>query len=94
MKFVANLSVSELTFVLIHEILHIAMQHSVRFGKRKNHDLWNIATDLYINSIICNDFGCRLGGGEVNIGTASKPITIKTPDFGVFIETINGKIDL
>ena len=40
MKFVANLSVSELTFVLIHEILHIAMQHSVRFGKRKNHDLW------------------------------------------------------
>ena len=94
MKFVANLSVSELTFVLIHEILHIAMQHSIRYGNKTNHDLWNIATDLYINSVICNDFGCKFGGGEVNIGTSNSPVTIKTPDFGVYIETIGGTIDL
>ena len=93
-EFVANLQVPELTFVLIHEVLHIAMQHSVRFGSRKDRDLWNIATDLYINSIICNDFNCSFGGGAINIGDKLNPISIKTPDFGVYMETVGKKIDL
>lgn len=97
MKFVANLQISELTFVLIHEIMHIAMQHSIRFGNRQNHELWNIACDLYINSIICNDFGCKFGGGTVELdveGSRNKKVVIKTPDFGVYIETIGETIDL
>lgn len=94
LKFVAELGIPELTFVLIHEIMHIAMQHSARFGNRTNHDLWNIATDLYINSIICSDFGCKFGAPAVNIGTGSSPVEIKTPNFGVYMETIGETIDL
>lgn len=94
MKFVAELGVPELTFVLIHEIMHIAMQHSARFGTRTNHDLWNIATDLYINSIICHDFGIKFGSPSVNVGNSLKPIEIKTPNFGVYMETIGETIDL
>lgn len=90
-KFAAQLKVSELTFVLIHEIMHLAMQHPSRFGNRKSHDIWNIAADLYINSIICKDFGCKFGGGEVDFKNNG---CIKTPDFGVYIETIGEKIDL
>lgn len=91
MKFVSSLSVPELTFVLIHEIMHLAMQHPSRFGTRVNHDIWNIACDLYINSIICNDFKCQFGKGEVSFKNNG---SIKTPDFGVYIETIGEKIDL
>lgn len=90
-QFVAQLRVPELTFVLIHEIMHIAMQHSVRFGNRTSHHIWNIAADLYINSIICNDFKVVFGKGAVDYGQQG---SIKTPDFGVYIETIGEKIDL
>ena len=101
-EFVASLSISELTFVLIHEVLHIAMQHSARFGSRTNHALWNIATDLYINSIICNDFGVEFQGKEVefskNVTMGGKVTTIKaklkTPAFGVFLESIGETLDL
>lgn len=90
-KFVANLTVPELTFVLIHEIMHLAMQHPSRFGTRTRADIWNIATDLYINSIICNDFKVRFGQGVVDYRNSGQ---IKTPDFGIYIETIDEKIDL
>lgn len=90
-KFAASLQVSELTFVLIHEIMHLAMQHPSRFGNRTCHEIWNIAADLYINSIICRDFGCKFGGGVVDYKQNG---SIKTPDFGVYIETIGETIDL
>lgn len=53
--FVSSLTVGELTFVLIHEVLHIAMMHVARCNKR-NPKLWNVATDLYINELILHDF--------------------------------------
>lgn len=96
-KFVAQQAIDQLTFVLIHECLHLAMQHSVRFGNRTNHKLWNIATDLYINQVICNDFNITFRGdafvykeGDIN----SQQYSIRTPDDGIFIETIGKKIDL
>lgn len=92
-KFVAQLQVPELTFVLIHEILHIAMQHSLRFGNRTSHKLWNIATDLYINSIICNDFDVKFGQAVKSFGN-NTGVSLKTPEFGVYIETIGETIDL
>lgn len=93
-KFVAQMQVEELVFVLIHEILHIMMQHSLRFKPRTNHDLWNVACDLYINTIICNDFGCTHGGGvhKVMLDNGTE-VGIKTPDFGVFEDTFNKKLD-
>lgn len=53
--FVSSLTVGELTFVLMHEVLHIAMMHVARCNKR-NPRLWNVATDLYINELILHDF--------------------------------------
>ena len=55
-EFVSQLSTSELTFILIHELMHILMRHALR-GRHKNHELWNIATDLYINETICSEAG-------------------------------------
>lgn len=55
-EFVSQLTVEELTFILIHELMHILMRHSLR-GRHKNHDIWNLATDLYINETICSEAG-------------------------------------
>ena len=93
LEFVSKLSVSELTFVLIHEMCHIAMQHAVRFRGKDSHYFWNIATDLYINSIICKDFDLSVGV-EKNFGTELDPITIKPPENGVYLEVINEILDL
>lgn len=93
-KFVAEEMVEELVFVLIHEILHMMMQHSLRFKPRTNHDLWNVACDLYINTLICNDFGCKFGGGVKTITLENgQKVDIKAPDYGVFEETFGRKID-
>lgn len=96
-KFVAQQAIDQLTFVLIHECLHLAMQHSVRFGNRTNHKLWNIATDLYINQVICNDFNITFKGDAFVYkegNSNSQQYSIRTPDYGVFIETIGKEIDL
>lgn len=96
MQFVAALAVPELSFVLIHEVLHIMYQHTIRFEGRLNHKLWNIACDLYINSIICNDFDIKYGGGVRKFQNPDTGVVcqIKTPEIGIFIETIGETIDL
>lgn len=58
--FVSSCTVGELTFILMHEVLHVAMMHAARHGKRI-HKLWNIATDLYINEMLIHDFGLTPG---------------------------------
>ena len=90
LEFVASLSVAELTFVLIHEVSHIAQQHSIR-GRGKDHDLFNIACDLYINALICMDFGIYYGQEEKTFDNKS---VLKTPIFGSYLETIGEVIDL
>ena len=47
-EFTDNLTEQELDFVLCHECLHRVLLHHLRFGKR-DHELWNIATDYAIN---------------------------------------------
>lgn len=71
--FVSSLTVGELTFVLMHEVLHIAMMHVARCNKR-NPKLWNVATDLYINELILHDFGLVPG--------VEKLITVPSPKGG------------
>lgn len=90
--FVNTLTVAEITFVLIHEICHIAMRHSVRHGNKDN-VLWNIATDLYINSIISRDFNCHYGGSEVEVSTPLGNAYIKVLDGGVHLSTIGETLD-
>lgn len=52
--FVESLSVSEIVFVLAHEIMHCVMQH---MGRRKSYDpmKWNVAADYVVNDILKAD---------------------------------------
>lgn len=59
-EFLLSLTVPQLTFVIMHEINHLGMQHSVRRGNR-DPKKWNTATDLYINANICDEFGLTVG---------------------------------
>ena len=50
-KFMDDLSDSELDFIMMHEIMHIVLEHCFRYGK-KDDDLFNIACDIVVNSNI------------------------------------------
>lgn len=50
-KFLAELSDSELDFIMMHEILHVVLQHCMRQGDRDN-EQFNIACDIVVNSNI------------------------------------------
>ena len=49
--FLESLSDSELDFVMMHEILHVVLQHCAREGDR-DHETFNIACDIVVNSNI------------------------------------------
>lgn len=49
--FLDNLSDSELDFVMMHEILHVALQHCFR-GEIYDPEAYNIAADIVVNSNI------------------------------------------
>jgi len=55
-NFVATLNALQTMFVICHEVLHVALKHMFRIGKR-NFKLWNIACDLSINPILIKMFG-------------------------------------
>ena len=54
--FLDELSVEELRFIMLHEMLHIVLRHSTRTNNR-NHMLFNIATDIVVNSNILYSSG-------------------------------------
>lgn len=49
--FVSRLSVTEVKYVLIHEVLHCALNHCTR-GAKKHHFIYNVACDIVVNSTI------------------------------------------
>ena len=50
-EFLEGLSDSELDFVMMHEILHVVLEHCVR-GEARDHNRFNIACDIVVNSNI------------------------------------------
>ena len=66
--FLERLSDGELDFVMMHEIMHVVLQHCLRQGDRDN-ERFNIACDIVVNSNI-------LLSNDMNLST----ITLK--DFG------------
>lgn len=56
--FFDELSDAQITFVLAHEVMHIAFKHGLRLQQR-NHKGWNYATDYAIN-LILHDMGFEL----------------------------------
>ena len=97
-SFLMQLPLSEATFIYIHEMLHIALQHAARHGKHDN-VLWNIACDIYINELICRDFGVTFGDDKEKIfdvtgsnGKSYKGV-LKCPSFGCFLSTVGETLD-
>ena len=77
-KFLDGLSDSELDFVMMHEIMHVVLQHCFR-GRNFEPERYNIAADIVINSNILLENNMDL-----------KSITLK--DFGVSIhQTHDGR---
>ena len=64
-RFMDQLSDPELDFVLMHEVLHVALQHCFRTGDRQN-DVFNIACDIVVNSNI-----------KLSKGIGDKAITLR-----------------
>jgi predicted metal-dependent peptidase len=62
-EWVETLTSKQLKGVLCHEVMHVALIHLLRLGKR-NHRTWNIATDMMINSMILKD-GFELPDGAL-----------------------------
>lgn len=93
--FVKELSMPELMFVLIHEMCHLLMGHTVRQGER-DHQLWNIATDLYINKSIAAEFGLTKPGVVVNMDTSNqnKFAKITMLNFGLYISSLDVEKDI
>lgn len=65
-RFLDGLSDSELDFVLMHEILHVVLQHCMR-GDPDDPERYNIAADIVVNSIIMKE-----NGGDPRSITLSK----------------------
>lgn len=61
---VIDLDMSEIAWILLHEVSHIIMQHSSR-RQNRNHELFNVACDLFINKSIDTHFGCKPGTDKV-----------------------------
>jgi len=55
-KFLDKISDKELVFILMHEIMHVALRHTLRTGERDNL-LFNIACDIVVNSNILQAAG-------------------------------------
>ena len=67
-EYLEGLSVEEQTFILAHEVCHIAFNHVLR-SEGKNHELWNIATDGVINQFLKRD-GLKIVPGGVDMAEA------------------------
>lgn len=95
--FLMSLPVAEACFIYIHEMLHIAFQHSARHGNRHSY-LWNIACDIYINELIIRDFELVYGGDAKIYKSQGKGSTtyegsIRCPEEGCFLSQIGETLD-
>ena len=59
-KFFASLNDAELTYVLMHEVLHLILHHCSRRSPTSNFDLWNKAADLAVNELIPENNNCKV----------------------------------
>jgi predicted metal-dependent peptidase len=68
--FFAKMTLEEQSGVLLHEVLHAALQHVPRRGGR-DPKLWNIAADIVVNGII-TDEGYALPDGGLHDATLKR----------------------
>lgn len=63
--FLEKLSDSELDFILMHEVLHMALRHTLR-SEMRNQKLFNIACDIVVNSNILKSNDMNITSITVN----------------------------
>ena len=70
-RFIENLDVQELTFLLAHEVMHVVLGHLPRLNGR-DPEVWNIACDAVINEMLVKERvgkfphgGVRMQGAEL-----------------------------
>ena len=72
-KYFEGLSENDRLFTIAHEIMHIKFMHMYRLtdkdGKKRNLELWNIATDAIINANLERD-GFTIKDGAINMPEA------------------------
>lgn len=80
-KFVEKISYGEFLFTILHEIAHVALIHVSRRGDR-NPQIWNIACDLYVNKLLCDEFSVYPGG-------ISNELKMEVPKGIMYTNTLN-----
>ena len=90
--FVKEQSLPELVFVLIHEVLHVAMSHTTRQMERR-HLLWNVACDLFINKVICEEMGIKPGDAPLILNEDYYGVGVKFLEGGLYNQKIDTKND-
>lgn len=73
--FLSRLNERETEFVLLHEILHVALAHCFR-GQRLEPERFNIACDIVVNDTIIDELGYAFPDGKI----ASLALWSKAPD--------------
>ena len=56
-EFLKRLSDEELDFILMHEIMHVALRHLARHDGERDWNRFNVACDIVINSILFQSIG-------------------------------------
>lgn len=56
--FALEIKIEEMIFILMHEIAHVIMMHNSRRINRE-HEIWNIACDYYVNAFVMDDLGIK-----------------------------------
>ena len=75
-SFFRTLTPQQRNYVLMHEVFHVLLMHPFRL-EGKDHELWNIATDIIVNQM-CDKLGGDLGR------TAVPELRLARPPAGVF----------
>lgn len=75
--FIKRLSDSELEFVLMHEVLHVALNHCGRSSADYDFDLFNEACDIVVNSNIL--YSCNMNLSAVTLSEYGESMH-RTPD--------------
>lgn len=82
-KFIDELPFEEFMFINLHEIVHVALMHVSR-QENRDHTLWNIACDLYVNALLAAEFNIQ--PGEIKYD-------IKMPVNGCYCSSIDLETD-
>ncbi len=75
-RFLSSLSDSELDFVLMHEVLHVALKHCFR-EENRDPEVFNVACDIVVNSTILESKGGDLSSISLR---GYGPLMHKTPN--------------